>query len=145
MAVIDDDLVKAELALTELRRARTLPFERSLAIIRHLASTTRNNGSRTQSIETAQADARLAISSLRFQSAIAKSESVASFRPYLCSGTIFLVRAACHDLQRMIRQRPLQRLRHPTVRASGRHREDAPGFMPPGAGRQCRRVGFLGG
>jgi hypothetical protein len=76
MAVIDDDLVRAELALTELRRVRTLPFERSLAIIR---LTTRNNGSRTQNIETAQADARLAISSLRFQSAIAKSESVASF------------------------------------------------------------------
>jgi hypothetical protein len=54
MAVIDDDLVRAELALTELRRVRTLPFERSLAIIRHLASTTRNNGSRTQNIETAR-------------------------------------------------------------------------------------------
>ena len=32
----------------------------------------------------------------------------------------------------MIRQRPLQRLRHPTVRASDRHREDAPGL--------CRRA-----
>jgi hypothetical protein len=61
MAIIDDDLVKAELALAELPRARTAPFDRSLAIIRHLASMTGNNGSRTISVENAQADAWLTI------------------------------------------------------------------------------------
>lgn len=64
MAIIDDDLVKAELALAELPRARTGPFDRSLAIIRHLASMTGNNGSSTISIENAQADAWLTICAL---------------------------------------------------------------------------------
>jgi hypothetical protein len=64
MAIIDDDLVTAELALAELPRARKAPFDQSLAIIRHLASTTQNHGSRIISIETAQADAWLAICAL---------------------------------------------------------------------------------
>ncbi|WP_234686117.1 hypothetical protein [Bradyrhizobium monzae] len=53
----EDDVVKAELALGELPRARTESRERSLAIVRHLANTTGNDGSRTISIENAQADA----------------------------------------------------------------------------------------
>ncbi|KRQ14244.1 hypothetical protein [Bradyrhizobium manausense] len=57
----DDDIVKADLALDELPRARTETRERALAIVRHLANTTGNNGSRTVSIETAQADAWLSI------------------------------------------------------------------------------------
>jgi hypothetical protein len=62
--IIDDDLVTADLALAELPRARTTPFDRSLAIIRHLAAITMNNGSRTSIIENAQADAWLSICAL---------------------------------------------------------------------------------
>jgi hypothetical protein len=56
LASIDN---QAELAMRELPRARTETLERSLAIVRHLANTTGNNGSRTLSIENAQADAWL--------------------------------------------------------------------------------------
>ncbi|MBB4370106.1 hypothetical protein GGD63_002899 [Bradyrhizobium sp. cir1] len=58
---IDDDVVKADLALSELPRARTEARERALAIVRHLSNTTGNNGSRTIAIENAQADAWLSI------------------------------------------------------------------------------------
>lgn len=61
MPIDDDDVVKAELALSELPRARAETSEHSLAIVRHLANTTGNNGSRTLSIENAQADAWLSI------------------------------------------------------------------------------------
>jgi hypothetical protein len=59
--MIDDDIIKADLALSELPRARTLPLERAKSILRHLANTTGNNGTRTRSIENAQADAWLSI------------------------------------------------------------------------------------
>lgn len=42
-------------------RAQLETPERALAIVRHLANTTRNNGSRTVRIENAQADAWLSI------------------------------------------------------------------------------------
>lgn len=61
MPISDDDAVKVDLALAELPRARTETLDRALPIVRHLAGTTGNNGSRTQSIETAQADAWLSI------------------------------------------------------------------------------------
>jgi hypothetical protein len=60
----DADLTKADLALSELPRAKALPRDQSLHIIRHLASTTQNNGLRDRTIETAQADAWLAISAI---------------------------------------------------------------------------------
>lgn len=58
---IDDDLVKADLVLAELPRARQEILERSIPIVRHLAISTRNNGSRALDIENAQADAWLSI------------------------------------------------------------------------------------
>jgi hypothetical protein len=61
MPIIDRDLDKADLVLLELPRARTAPLKQSLEIIDHLAHTTGNNGSRTATIENAQADAWLAI------------------------------------------------------------------------------------
>lgn len=61
MSIVDDDVVKADLALSELPRARLETPERARAIVRHLANTTGNNGSRTVSIENAQADAWLSI------------------------------------------------------------------------------------
>jgi len=61
MTISDDDTVKADLALLELPRARTENLARALPIVRHLAHTTGNNGSRTHSVETAQADAWLSI------------------------------------------------------------------------------------
>ena len=64
MAIVDEDLVKAELALKELRRAQTEPFKRSLEIVRHLAHTTSNKGTRGIKTETAHADAWLAICAL---------------------------------------------------------------------------------
>ena len=57
----DEDIIKADLALSELPRARTLPLEQAKAILRHLANTTGNKGTRTQSVENAQADAWLSI------------------------------------------------------------------------------------
>jgi hypothetical protein len=64
MAIIDDDLILADLALAELPRARTVPFTQSMAIIRHLAAVTMNTGCRTPTIENAQADAWLSICAL---------------------------------------------------------------------------------
>ncbi len=61
MTVSDADAVKADLALLELPRARTETLDRALPIVRHLAHTPGNNGSRTLSVETAQADAWLSI------------------------------------------------------------------------------------
>ena len=61
MTVTDADAEKADLALLELPRARTETLDRALPIVRHLAHTTGNNGSRTHSVETAQADAWLSI------------------------------------------------------------------------------------
>jgi hypothetical protein len=61
MSTEDADLVKADLALSELPRAKALPRDQSLHIIRHLMSTTQNKGSRDRTIENARADAWLAI------------------------------------------------------------------------------------
>jgi hypothetical protein len=110
MAVIDDDLVRAELALTELRRVRTLPFERSLAIIRHLASTTRR-----------------IISALSMQQ-----------HNLPCPRRV--PRSSAHD--------PATAAATPSSSHRARIRPSprrCSWVMPPGAGRQCRRVGFLGG
>ena len=62
--MIDYDLPRAENALLELERARTAPFDIALDIVRDLASTTGNKGTRSKNIENANADAWLAIQRL---------------------------------------------------------------------------------
>jgi hypothetical protein len=62
--VNDDDVEIAELAILELPRARTAPFNASLNIIRHLVNVTKNNGMRSLDLENARADAWLAICAL---------------------------------------------------------------------------------
>jgi hypothetical protein len=61
LLMTDADIIKADLALSELPRAHKLPADQAKEIVKHLAHTTQNDGSRNPDIENAQADAWLSI------------------------------------------------------------------------------------
>lgn len=56
-----DDIVKAELALSELPRARRLPTRQAWDVVTHIHQTIVNDGTKSARIENAQADAWLAV------------------------------------------------------------------------------------
>jgi len=65
MAIANQDVINAELAISELPRARTLPSAQSLQIVQHIHQTIGNKGIWPDSIERAQSEAWLAVGAIR--------------------------------------------------------------------------------